>query len=171
MKKLFLMILCMLPTSVFSSASYNPGNGIVHMSNVSIGSDNYEVNMTHQDGLLFSVSDATKKTLSQAIIGTWKASSVSAIEMGDDSYFFFQDNGKYLSVEYNVFSRSYMFMNVGTYSVDESSSSITLTITFRAIGEDVSDGGIFGSDGTYSISLMGDQLTFTERGFPLSRVQ
>lgn len=58
MKPFFLVALYILPVISYAADSYDPVAGIVHMPIVSVGKDNYEVDMLDQGSLVFKVTSA-----------------------------------------------------------------------------------------------------------------
>lgn len=60
MFKKVLIILTFFPTFALANDSIDPVTGILHMPIVSVGDEHYEVEMTHQDGLVFKLTKATR---------------------------------------------------------------------------------------------------------------
>jgi len=54
--------LCALPVVSMSNDSYDPSTGILHMPNVNIGLDSYQVDMLHQGNMAFKVTTALLST-------------------------------------------------------------------------------------------------------------
>ncbi len=77
MKKLLLIVFCILPTYVLAVNTYDPETKILHLDNVSVGADNYEAKLSHKGNLVFSVlGEVTKKKSSQSVIGSWKSEAM-----------------------------------------------------------------------------------------------
>ena len=72
---LFLAIAYILPTTSIAEDTYDPETGIVHMPVVSVGTENFEVDMLHQGDLVFKVISVINSTTSTSTADTYDASS------------------------------------------------------------------------------------------------
>jgi len=72
---LFLAIAYILPTTSIAEDTYDPETGIVHMPVVSVGTENFEVDMLHQGDLVFKVISVINSTTSTSTENTYDASS------------------------------------------------------------------------------------------------
>ena len=70
---LFLAVLFILPSISVAGDSYDATTGLVHMPIVSVGNENFEVDMLHQGDLVFKVTSATPTSTASTSPDTYNA--------------------------------------------------------------------------------------------------